>query len=560
MVWVWIAFVLFILGMLGIDLFVLNRGSHEIRARDALRFTGLTIVLALLFSIAVYVIFEHGYFGFAGPESYYPTKFPRLAGEGGWGLQATGDYLGAWLLEYALSVDNIFVFSVVFSVFGVPAKFQHRVLFWGVLGALVLRAFMIYVGVKVLHQFDWIIALFGVFLLYTAVKMLGMGDNHVEPDKNLAVRIARRIYPVSSGYDGQRFFTRLADGSRAMTPLLLVLLVIETTDVIFALDSIPAVMGLTQDPFIIFTSNVFAILGLRSMYFALGAFMKSFKYLKSALVFILAFIGVKMLLEGVPHLISAATRLTTEWGWTAQATEFHAIEIPNYISLSVLVSILLVGVVTSMLSVRRDNARNQTPLEDLAEAADIAWRNTRRGAILLIGLTIVGLSFPIGMLPGPGGIAVAIAGLMILATEFIWAQKILKRMQGEADRLNNRANVLAKRTNPWIVLPVVVGYIALVIYLAHFAEWMPDWHAQERTIYFVALGPLIAIGIWAYKVFATHFPGLHEKVRTMYFIVFGPLIAIGMRAYKALAARRLQKNAAQSTPPTGTPSEPPKKI
>ncbi len=509
MVLVWIAFVVFILGMLSIDLFVLNRGEGEVRAKDALRFTGLTILLALLFSACVYFIFQHQLFGFAEPGSYYPTKFPNAKG---WGWQATTDYLGAWLLEYSLSVDNIFVFSVVFSVFGVPAKYQHRVLFWGVLGALVLRALMIGVGVAVLHYFDWVIAFFGVFLLITAVKMLRMGDDHVEPNKNIAVRIARKVYPVSDGFDGQRFFTRLADGTRAVTPLLLVLLVIETTDVIFALDSIPAVMGLTRDPFIIFTSNVFAILGLRSMYFALGAFMQSFKYLKSALVFILAFIGVKMLLEGVPHLINAVTRLTTGWGWTQGVTDYHPIEIPKFVSLSVLVGILAVGVIASVLSARRESAKRHTPLEDLAEAADIAWKNGRRIAILVIGVTMLVFSVPIGvLLPGPGGIPVAILGLMILATEFIWAQRVLKRLREEADNLNNRADRMAKKTSPWLVPPVLIGYIAAVVYLTFYAEWIPDWHSRHKTLLFIGAGGLILVGTWAYKIIAAHWLSAKDK-------------------------------------------------
>ena len=199
-------------------------------------------------------------------------------------------------------MDNVFVIALIFSFFRVPAEYQHRVLFWGIMGALVMRAVMILLGASLIHQFHWILYIFGAFLLITGVKMLFAGDEEVEPEKNFAIRLARKFYPVSTQFDGQKFFTEL-DGRRALTPLALCLIMVETTDLIFAVDSIPAIFGITTDAFIVFTSNVFAILGLRSLYFVLVGLLRHFCYLKYGLALVLVFIGFKMLIvlwEGRP--------------------------------------------------------------------------------------------------------------------------------------------------------------------------------------------------------------------------------------------------------------------
>jgi len=252
--------------ILFLDLGVLNRKAHVVRPREAALWCGFCVTLALLFC------------------AWIAWRF---------GARPALEFLTGYLIEYALSVDNLFVFLVVFSYFGVPAELQHRALFWGIVGALVLRAAFILAGAALLATFHWLIYLFGAFLIVTGIKLLFVGDGEIDPEKNPVLRLARRLLPVTSRYHGQRFFAR-EQGRLVATPLFLVLLVIEATDVVFAVDSIPAIFGVTRDPFIVFTSNIFAILGLRALYFLLADFMGRFHYLKYGLGLVLAFVGFKM--------------------------------------------------------------------------------------------------------------------------------------------------------------------------------------------------------------------------------------------------------------------------
>lgn len=276
--WVW--FIGAVLIFLALDLGVFHRKPHAVGFKEAMMWTTIwgSMSIAFAFWIA-----------------------PAMVGE-----QWTGDhtklFITGYVVELSLSMDNVFVIALIFSFFRVPAEFQHRVLFWGILGALVMRAVMILAGASLIHQFHWILYIFGAFLLVTGIKMLFAGDEEVEPDKNIAIRLARKFYPISTEFDGQKFFTIL-NGRRALTPLALCLIMVETTDLIFAVDSIPAIFGITNEPFIIFTSNVFAILGLRSLYFLLVGLLKHFCYLKYGLALVLIFIGFKMLIvlwEGRP--------------------------------------------------------------------------------------------------------------------------------------------------------------------------------------------------------------------------------------------------------------------
>ncbi len=270
--WMWIGFNLFVLLMLALDLGVFHRKSHAVGVKEALAWSGVWIALALAFNAGIY--------------------FWR-------GGETALQFLTGYLIEKSLSVDNIFVFLLVFSFFGVPAALQHKVLFWGVLGALVMRAALIFAGAALMDRFHWIIYVFGGFLILTGIKMALQKETDVHPDRNPLVRLARKLFAVSPSYDGDRFLTRLADGRRAMTPLFLVLLAVEATDLIFAVDSIPAIFAVTSDPFIVYTSNVFAILGLRSLYFALAGIMGFFHYLKLGLALVLVLVGTKMTLAGV---------------------------------------------------------------------------------------------------------------------------------------------------------------------------------------------------------------------------------------------------------------------
>jgi tellurite resistance protein TerC len=270
----WTAFLVGVAAVLALDLFVVNRKAHVIKAREAALWTLFFVSLSGMF--AAWLFWEFG------------TRI---------GLE----FVTGYLIEYALSVDNLFVFLVVFSYFGVPPELRHRVLFWGILGALVLRAAFILAGTALITRFHWTIYLFGAFLVYTGIKLLFAGDAEVDPEKNPMLKLARRLLPVTSQYHGQRFFVRL-DGALHATPMLLVLIVIEATDVVFAVDSIPAIFGITRDPFLVFTSNIFAILGLRALFFLLADFMDRFHYLGIGLGLVLAFVGVKMLLSGWFHV------------------------------------------------------------------------------------------------------------------------------------------------------------------------------------------------------------------------------------------------------------------
>lgn len=267
--WAWIAFHVVVLAVLAADLGLVNRKSHTISLKSALGWTALWVALSM---------------GFCGLI---------------WNFYGSGkslEFLTGYVVEYALSVDNIFVFILIFGYFKVPPQHQHRVLFWGIIGAFLMRGAMIFAGTELIHRYEWIIYIFGAFLLYTGIKLAFSDDEEVDPSQNPALKFLGRIMPVSSQYDGSKFTTKI-DGKRFATPLLAVLLVVETTDLIFAVDSIPAVIAITHDRFIVYTSNICAILGLRSLYFVVSGIMGLFHYLKYGLSGVLSFIGVKMLIS-----------------------------------------------------------------------------------------------------------------------------------------------------------------------------------------------------------------------------------------------------------------------
>lgn len=268
---------LFVLGMLALDLGVFPKESHEVGMKEALTWSGVWISLALVFNVLIYFFWDK-----IGTSSGYTAS------------QASTAFFTGYLIEKALSVDNIFVFILVFSFFKVPAKYQHRVLFYGILGALIFRAIFIAAGASLLERFHWMVIVFGVFLILTGIKMLVLKDKKLDPEKNPIIRGFRKIMPVTPDYVGQNFFTRI-HGRLWATPLFIALLFVELTDIIFAVDSIPAIFAITRDPFIVFTSNVFAILGLRALFFALAGLMNLFHYLSYGLAAILVFVGGKMI-------------------------------------------------------------------------------------------------------------------------------------------------------------------------------------------------------------------------------------------------------------------------
>jgi len=322
---VWIAFLVFVVTMVALDLGVFHRKDKVITIRSALAWSAFWIALALIFNLLIYLLYENNY------------AWASLATEHLSGRQAAAQYLMGYVLEKSLSLDNIFVIAMVFSYFRVPLAMQHRVLFWGILGAVVLRGVMIGLGVALINRFEWVTYLFGAFLLYSAARMLMLRHENLEPDQNPLVRLAQRWIPMTHEFHGHKFLVKL-DGKTVATPLLLALLLVESSDVMFAVDSIPAVFAVTRDPFIIFTSNVFAILGLRSLYFVLATYMEKFRYLKHSLVFVLAYVGVKMIISNHYH-------------------------IPDIASMAIIVGILTVGILASIRGGDKDPVPLRSPLE-----------------------------------------------------------------------------------------------------------------------------------------------------------------------------------------------------
>lgn len=303
----WAGFNVFVLGMLALDLGVFHKKSKEITVRDALTWTGVWITLSMCFNFFIYQYF---------------------------GKSQAIEFFTGYIIEKSLSVDNIFVIIMIFSYFQVPKAYQHKVLFWGILGALVMRVIFIFAGIELIHRFHWLIYIFGGFLIITGFRMVFAGDIRIDPDKNPLVKLVRRVFPVTESFEGDKFFVRRNLRLWA-TPLFVVVVLIEATDLIFAADSIPAILAITEDPFIVYTSNVFAILGLRSLYFALSGIEKYFHYLKYGLALILVFVGAKMCLS-----------------------DYY--KFPIDVSLIVIVSLLFLAILASMIFPKKGESNSMT--------------------------------------------------------------------------------------------------------------------------------------------------------------------------------------------------------
>jgi tellurite resistance protein TerC len=354
MIWVWLGFIAFVLLMLALDLGVFHRKAHVVSVREAVGWSAVWLAMGLAFAAFVYFAYNGQWFGLG-------LAADPVDGLLNSGMTAMEKYLTGYVVEKSLSVDNIFVIAMIFGFFAVPALYQHRVLFWGILGALVLRGVMIALGAKLIAEFHWVLYVFAIFLIATAAKMLFLKTEHTDPNKNILVRLMRRLFPVTARFHGEHFLVRAgtaasresevpgeavaADevvdqarpGTLLLTPLALALVMVETTDLIFAVDSIPAIFAITGDPFLVFTSNVFAILGLRSLYFALAGMVKKFRYLKTALALVLLVVGFKM-------LFAESLKLTL-------GRHF------NLVLLAVVLAILAAGVLVSLLAERRQARR-----------------------------------------------------------------------------------------------------------------------------------------------------------------------------------------------------------
>lgn len=321
--WIWVAFIAIIIVFLALDLGVFHKHDHVIRSKEAAIWTAIWVTVALSFSGVIYWLFDAGLTD--NPTGLTPGT-------------ATLKYITGYLIELSLSIDNVFVIAVVFSAFSIPPLYQHRVLFWGILGAIVFRGLMIIFGVALINQFDWIIYVFGVFLLYTAYRMSHSAEHQFNPHKSLVFRQLKKVFPLTSHTEGHAFFVKRM-GVNMATPLFVALIIIELTDILFALDSIPAILAITADPFIVFSSNILAILGLRSMYFLISRMLQKFRYINYSLVVILAFVGLKMLFS-------------------------HEIPVEEWISLTVIVVSLTGGIVASLaIPEKTENGPEDPPAE-----------------------------------------------------------------------------------------------------------------------------------------------------------------------------------------------------
>jgi tellurite resistance protein TerC len=336
--WVWAGFIVFVTALVLFDLVVLHRKAHAISLKESLGWTIVWVSVAMLFNVVVYFMYDGQLLGHLIPPGSATGK------------EAALQFLTGYVVEYSLSVDNIFVIAMIIANFHVPQEHQHRLLFWGVMGAAVLRGIMIGLGTALVKQFDWIMYVFGGLLILSAAKMLVTRHDNIDPERNIMVRLTRKFFPVTTEFHGKQFFI-VENGRRIATPMLLALVLIESCDVMFAVDSIPAIFSITEDPFIVFTSNIFAVLGLRSLYFALAGLMDRFAYLKTSLVFLLVFVGMKMILK-------------------------HHYEIPEVASLAIIAGILAVGIGASIVAGKRDTAALHSPLEpEIASGVDVGEEN-----------------------------------------------------------------------------------------------------------------------------------------------------------------------------------------
>ncbi len=396
---IWSGFIAFILVMIALDLGVFHRRAHAVRLPEALSWTLVWIALALAFNVFVYFLYDKNW------QGWDIDTFPLS------GREAAIQYFTGYLVEKSLSVDNIFVIAMIFAYFRVPLKEQHRLLYWGVLGAVVLRGVMIGSGAALISRFTWVVYVFGVLLIMSAARLLVLRHDNLRPERNPLFRLARSFFPVTSEYAGSQFFIR-SGGKLAATPLFLALVLVESSDVMFAVDSIPAIFAITRDPFLIFTSNVFAILGLRSLYFALAGLMDRFRYLKVSLVFVLAYVGIKMIMV-------------------------HHYPIPVTFSLAVISGMLAVGIIASLV-ITEDTAKLVSPL--VAELVTFSHTQARLVAAALSISTLVLVVLLIVLLPAATVVAIPV-GAAVMALELFLARRWLARVRLEDRRRRSELSV-----------------------------------------------------------------------------------------------------------------------
>ncbi len=386
---IWVAFIALILALLALDLGVFHREAKAQSLVEALAWSGFWITLAMAFNGFVYFLYENNWVGGG-------LAFPEDVS----GRTAALEFFAGYVLEKSLSLDNIFVIALIFSHFGVPLRYQHRVLFWGVCGALVMRGVMIGLGTELISRFSWTTYVFGGLLLITAVRLMVVEHGNIDPSRNVIVRAFRRVIPVTDEFHGEHF-TVMQAGKRVATPLFVALVMVESADLLFAVDSVPAVFAVTSDPFLVYSSNVFAILGLRSLYFALAPLLEHFRFLRPALVLILAFVGIKMLALHVAH-------------------------IPIGMSLLIILGILVAGLIGSV--VVPVSVPLRSPVHSERERLmRVTLETAIRSVVLAVGGTVILFGAMLLFLPGVGWFVIT-AGLSVLATQFVWARNLLSRV------------------------------------------------------------------------------------------------------------------------------------
>ncbi len=454
-------FIVLVLALLSLDLGVFHRRAHEPSLGESLAWSAGWIGLAVVFACVVYVLYDHhwGGLGESVPVMGAPGATERV---GGW--EASKLYLAAYLVEKSLSMDNVFVISMIFSSLAIPVSLQHRVLFWGILGALVMRGAMIGAGAALVAEFWWVSYVFGAVLIISALKMMLSHQGEQDVAHGRLVRLISRFLPVTDRFDGQRLISHM-DGKWHATPLLVAMVVVEASDVLFAVDSIPAVFAITGDPFIVFTSNIMAVLGLRSLYFCLASAVLRFRFLKAALVAVLLFVGIKMCL------------VHTAW------------KIPAEISVFVVVGLLLAGLLASLLVRPAGGARGAARCEKPCEPSDLAgadprargvarvWRSSRllrRGVVLATGMVIIVTGVIISPLPGPGLTILGPVGIGVLASEFLWARRLATHGLAHEHRAKELVHRVASRVSRLFMIPVVV-ILGLLSWWLSTRDWLPAW-------------------------------------------------------------------------------------
>ncbi len=477
----WLIFLVVIGTLIVIDLGLVTRRPRVVTPVEALASFSLWVLSAVGFSLLVWYVYEKNWLNLEATlaEVLGPVK-KDLDGEAAW-----VQWITCYVVEMALSLDNIAIAALLLRYFKIPRPLVSRTLFWSTLVSLIVRLVLILASAWLLRSFEWVKWAFCAVLMLAMLRTLLAPDETTEFDRKLAVRAIRRFIPISPTHHGQRLFVRV-EGDLGITPIMLVVLVLCVADLTFALDSAPALFSVTRDPFLAFSASAFALLALRSLYFALTGVLGRFRYLRVSLVFILLCVACKMFLVSRHEAFF----------------ELHA----TLITLAIVAGIMAMGVGASAVRYRMKGGAPETaeaarpsPLEDLSEAVEVSRRNFRKVVILIVGSAIVLIAAPlVGLLPGPGGIFVAAAGLAVLATEFVWAKRLLNKVKDQGRAMAERADKVASRTSPWLVAPVVIVFVGAVFALAHYV-----FTRHTSLVYLVSIGPAIAIGYWAYKTIIT---------------------------------------------------------